>query len=527
VSAVLIDLEVIKPDYSPTTYAKEFDIFYKLCIDTGWNVAIYTADYTAEWFLPYLAYWPNADYWWAQWPYQFYPDSSQNWDWSRIHTEMENRGSIYPSNQSRIPGRLKFWQFTGDRLIFPGNSRVMDVNVAYGSLAELEAWAGGGSVEPPADIHEKWFNDKVDYFEGWREVRGRRFYAHVSRFKRSDVKRIHVNGLGFQGTGEYFFNTRGKPDIVINGGHADYSVSPPVPFAVVVTDGEIQKTKSTEFSIQFNDKHQIIGIEWFANSQAYNTVGVSSTLLENGNIPMSVRLESAYQRIRSIIPFVDDTYVDPRNALFWNDAEFILITIDGRNNGTQGATQLELAEFAKSIGALNGGNLDGGNSNTLIYNKDGSSVKKNNPPDNIFHAVANFVGIWLEGSQGEIMNGLAKEKLGKTITTRTQPASRPDNSAGTILPNAEFEFVAYADDLDHPGDPNYKWVELTDGSFANYIYPPNGLRLDILREPSTDPIPPTAEPITVKVNAVVEFDLDGAHYGPQTGTIEIDVPPNG
>lgn len=356
---------------------------------------------------------------------------------------------------------------------------------------EFQQWIG--------DRHENWFGGKVKYFEGWREIQGRRFYVHVTRFNRSNVKRVYVNGLGFQGTGNYFFNTKGKPDIVINGGHADYSVIPPIPFAVVVTDGEIQKSKPTEDSIQFDKNNQPIGMQWFAHTQAHNTVGISSILLKDGNIPTTILLQNLYNRIMSVIPFVDDTYVDPRNALFWNDAEYILITIDGRNNGTQGATQLELVEFAKSLGALNGGNLDGGDSNTLIYNDNGVPVTKNNPPDDRLHAVANFVGFWINYQLGDVMNGIAQEKLGKTVTTRSQPAARTGNSVGEIPPRSQFEFVAYADDLDHPNDPNYKWVELTDGNFANYVYPPNGLRIDILREPETTP-PPVDPTVTHFIN---------------------------
>jgi len=254
-------------------------------------------------------------------------------------------------------------------------------------------WLG----EKPKEIQEFWFDGIVSYKEYWTKDTND-FYVHISRFKRSDVKRIYVNGLGFQGTGIYFFNSRDQPHIIINGGHADYSVSPPVPNAVVVTDGEIQKTDPHEDSIQFDKNHQPIGMEWFVNSKAWNTVGVSSVLLRNGQIPVSVRLQDFVGKIKSILPSVNDTYVDPRNALFWNEEEYILIDIDGRNNGTLGATQLELARLALLIGATDGGNLDGGTSNTLIYNYEGTPIIKNNPPDGKLHAVANHVGFWFDAS---------------------------------------------------------------------------------------------------------------------------------
>jgi len=145
-----------------------------------------------------------------------------------------------------------------------------DQNVYNGNLNEFQAWIGGGDPpQPPdGDVVESWFDDQVLYTRGHRDS-PRPFNFHVTRFNRSDVERIHVNGLGFHGTGMHFFNTRGHPDIVINGGHADYSVSPPVPYAPVVTDGEIEKTIVDEVSIQFDRNHQPIGMVWGIDDECW------------------------------------------------------------------------------------------------------------------------------------------------------------------------------------------------------------------------------------------------------------------
>jgi len=347
----------------------------------------------------------------------------------------------------------------------------------------------------------------------------------VLRFKRQDVTRIHVNGLGFLGTGMYFWETRNHPDIVINGGHADYSVNPPIPLAAVVCDGDFEKTKTEEVSIQINRNHEPIGMEWFANSQAYNVVGVSDILLQGGVIPAAVRLANLAQRIRSFVPFLDDTYVDPRSSLFWTDTEWIIVVIDGRNDGTLGLTRLELAQFvqtlvpADELDQLFGGNLDGGDScGLIVVDDDGNPVTRNNPPDNKLHSVANHVGFWVEHTAqppegGDMIPGEAQEKLGKTMTVRTEPGATPDSGTSeTIGPHANFGWYAIVDDVQHPGDANYQWFALDEAGtrFVNYIYPPNGLRADIISEPTE---PPPANPPRL-------FELKWPGYKPFTGTLE-------
>ena len=95
----------------------------------------------------------------------------------------------------------------------------------------------------------------------------------------------------------------------------------------------------------------------------------------------------------------------------------------------------------------------------------------------------------------------AKEKLGKTVTIRTQPRVTADNVTGNVvLPNAIVNYVAIADDLDHPGSASYRWLQLADKQYANYIYPPNGLRFDLL--PDAPPAPPPAPPAIHHIEVV-------------------------
>ena len=87
----------------------------------------------------------------------------------------------------------------------------------------------------------------------------------------------------------------------------------------------------------------------------------------------------------------------------------------------------------------------------------------------------------------------AKEKLGKTVSIRSEPRVTTNNATGNvILPSTIVDYVAIVDDLDHPGSASYRWLQLGDKTYANYIYPPNGLRFDLL--PDAPPPPPSAPP---------------------------------
>jgi GH25 family lysozyme M1 (1,4-beta-N-acetylmuramidase)/exopolysaccharide biosynthesis protein len=148
--AVAFDIEVSIPSssgtlggYSPVTYAAEVKKFIELC-RPKWNFVIYTG----EWFLSYLTSWETkADYWWAQYPSEFYPANDLSLTWDELRAKLVKYNA--PGNVTKIPGRLRFWQFSGDRLILPGNAREMDLNVFFGTMAELAAFFGIPSLPPP------------------------------------------------------------------------------------------------------------------------------------------------------------------------------------------------------------------------------------------------------------------------------------------------------------------------------------------------------------------------------------------
>ncbi len=85
----------------------------------------------------------------------------------------------------------------------------------------------------------------------------------------------------------------------------------------------------------------------------------------------------------------------------------------------------------------------------------------------------------------------AREKLGKTVSIRSQPSASGAATSNVVLPYQTVTYIATVDDLDHPGDASYKWLQLGTNQYANYIYPPDGLRFDLVDDTS----PPTSTSI--------------------------------
>lgn len=132
--AVALDVEVVYSGYSASSYASNVAQFVNL-VKTRWHHVIYTA----EWFLPYLSYWPTtSDYWWAQYPNALYTAETITWD--RMREELLPYSG--PANAGKSPATVLFWQCSGDKKILPGSTKPLDVNVAFMTLAQLRDFAG-------------------------------------------------------------------------------------------------------------------------------------------------------------------------------------------------------------------------------------------------------------------------------------------------------------------------------------------------------------------------------------------------
>jgi hypothetical protein len=138
---VAVDIEVRKTGYPATTYAAELAKFLELC-KSRWKMIIYSA----QWFLPYLAFWPKTDYWWAQ-----YPDNEKYFGGVKTWDDLKKRLDKLdkPFNDGTVPGTLKMWQFSGDYLRLPGSTKLIDVNLFFGTEQDLADYFGTGPVVVP------------------------------------------------------------------------------------------------------------------------------------------------------------------------------------------------------------------------------------------------------------------------------------------------------------------------------------------------------------------------------------------
>ncbi|MDK1117628.1 MAG: hypothetical protein QGM50_02435 [Anaerolineae bacterium] len=73
---------------------------------------------------------------------------------------------------------------------------------------------------------------------------------------------------------------------------------------------------------------------------------------------------------------------------------------------------------------------------------------------------------------------LAKENLGKLVAIRKEPRVGSLRT-GDIRPGSTTEFTEIVED---PDNSEWRWLKLTDGGYANYDYPPNGIRFKLLEE---------------------------------------------
>jgi len=145
-NTVLVDIEVSKSDYSRNAYATQVSAFMDM-VEEHWGTKTI---YTGEWFLEILDFWPtDAEYWWAQYPYAFYPKIKTYMTWGDVGRIIEENQYRAPFNIDKVPGEYCMWQFTGDRIVCPGNAKPIDISIFPGSYDELVEFLGYAETEPP------------------------------------------------------------------------------------------------------------------------------------------------------------------------------------------------------------------------------------------------------------------------------------------------------------------------------------------------------------------------------------------
>jgi GH25 family lysozyme M1 (1,4-beta-N-acetylmuramidase) len=453
---------------------------------TGKKVLIYTSLNEYNVYLTpsqtkyYGINWNTVDYWQAQW----------------FFTPNPNGTPTMPT--SRTAG-WKLWQYTskGDGTIY-GVARptACDLNVFNGSVADMRAWLGL-DAEEPTPPHGEYL--KVRRY-------GSDCHVVIADLSQYDAQATNTEGaLVPVSTAAKMHGGR----IAINGDGWNLSGAPKYPLSIAASKGSVYQPVQYQFRPYINitaDKR----IEVANNKRTFfNTVSGTRYLVQAG--VKSTALSG-----------VDIVYVErhPRTAAGRRaDGKLILAVVDGRSSASAGVTLSELADLMLEFGAVDALELDGGGSSAMWY---GDRIV-NVPSDGYERPVVNH--LVLASRDEEIpMTGTAKEKLGKTVTIRKTPRVASGNSTNkSIFPYTTISFIGVVDDLDYPGNPNYKWLDLGNGEYANYIYPPNGLRFDILTQPSPDPGPgPQPDPSPLPV-LTVEVTVKGAGY--VTKTVSVDLEP--
>lgn len=145
---VAVDIEVTYPGMSPIVYLGLVNEFLSYA-NKNWIIKIYTGGG----YLGLLPSWPkNYDYWWARYPNVMYPPTVENWTWEKFDSVAD---TLIWSNWLNFPqvGPIKLWQCTGDRLILPGTTKVLDVSLWPGTLDELKTWFGVKNI--PLTLEER------------------------------------------------------------------------------------------------------------------------------------------------------------------------------------------------------------------------------------------------------------------------------------------------------------------------------------------------------------------------------------
>lgn len=360
--SIMIDLEVAYAGITKEKYASEFWDFWHKVTSSPLNAILYTG----AGYLDLLSTWrKDVGYWWAQYPYQFY--SNRRMTWGRLRTELGTFDA--PTNADKVPGPLKLWQLSGDKIIMEGCSKATDINVWYGSLDEFKAFANNKdvSVTPPTVSGMPVLLSEREYFEGAHyknyqvalDVQGLTTY-HVLEFERSKSsifvspytgnnyvpKMMQKHGMDFGINGDGWFTDPVKKITSIQGW--------------AVSNGQPYGRKGVEETVYVTEA----GFTTIPEPAAKMAFSYANVLVKNGVIPT--------------INKADDYRA--RTAFGWtkDQTKFFIVIVDGKDYySTEGMTFKETAKIFVDLGCDFACMLDGGGSTTLSVMDNGAPVLLN------------------------------------------------------------------------------------------------------------------------------------------------------
>ena len=146
VTTIALDVEVRYTGYSPATYAAEVE----KCIKSMFDAGMFPIIYTGGGYVGLLSYWLSyVEYWWARYPFDWYPTSSQSITWEQLKAKIAAT-TWSPTTSPKGPTGL--WQISGDKYVLPGTLRNTDINLFNGTPQDMIARYKFPDVQVPARL---------------------------------------------------------------------------------------------------------------------------------------------------------------------------------------------------------------------------------------------------------------------------------------------------------------------------------------------------------------------------------------
>jgi len=472
--AVLIDIEIVNGGYPATTYAVEVGKFLNL-VKAKWNYAIYTG----QGYIDLLSPWPMADYWWAQYLNEFYPASPMVLTWDELRARLAKYNT--PTNARYIPGRLRMWQLSGDKLILPGNPKPIDVSVFYGSLQDLYNWLGAPVLPPvPTDT-------KTTPHDGMTRISGQRngyeFHLFISDPAKVDFEVVCCSPLETVSS----VSKRKGATLGVNGGEWD-RVSKPKDYTVSNGDVCQPRVEAVPSLIIGNGQPIIDYQSWSVTRQAISGLRY---LIRDGTLqPYLFGTEPQY------------TEGHARSIHGINANGFHMVLQSEGVYPNQGLTLKQAAEIMKQYGAVTAFDSGGGGDVTCYFEGQSLILPENINPATGAHFERPLPSVLLiYAKDTNTMNGTAKEILGNVSTIRKSPSRYGADTGKRVPAWATLEFVDIADVIPQGTADNVadKWLKLPDGNYVNYILAGKEYYNVVTMPSDTPPDPQPKKPVDVKI----------------------------
>lgn len=444
--AVMVDVEVVYPGYSPSKYAAEVAKFCQL-VKPRWHFMLYTG----ENYLHLLSAWPtDVGYWWAQYPFSLYPDTPKQRTWDQVRDQVNALPG--PINANKVPGgNWKMWQVTGDRLILPGSSSPIDINVFPGTLDELKAWINEQPLIPDDFVEEH-----TQPYDGVELHKVYRYNSHCF------VAVINPVGKGFLVTPfahkkvSSVARELGAQVVINGGGYSGYRA-----IGLHASKGKVyQKVEQFEPWINLTENNQPQINAYNSKAKIYNALAGKRFIVQDGTI--SPNTSAAWREVH------------PRTLVgVTQDGKLIECVVDGRQGPNNiGVNLYDGARIMLEFGAWKAIDLDGGGSSTM-WVKD---RVVNSPIENGVPGQERLVGTHLAMFVDGLVQPVSEDYIVvKPVKPRLNPSmfeltTKPNLLVDTVFHSTITQVVKETIPAVTGTEYTITWVQMSDGYWVPKFY---------------------------------------------------------